>query len=150
MKSLELRCAAVLLMFASSGAIVFGADAGSDPDAPHTDIRKELLSEFKYVKVPKDPSSKDAVQATASADPSPAARAAGDSAPIVMAPFSVKESADMKRLQQDLQMQKADATREMTMSKLGIGVHVAPVGPGGFYVVTVFYIPIAVGFGISF
>jgi hypothetical protein len=32
------------------------------------------------------------------------------------------------------------------LSKLGIGVHVAPVGPVGFYAVTVFYLPIAVGF----
>jgi len=148
MKFLVSRCAAVLLLLAASESLVLAADTDPDGDVAHTDIRKELLSEFKYVKpqnaAPKAPSKPDT-----KADQPAVALASGDSAPLVMAPFTVRESADMDRLHEDLLMQKADARSEMTASKLGIGVHVARLGPAGFYAVTVFYVPIVVGFGFS-
>lgn len=144
------RCAASLLVFASSVSLAAAGDAGAGPEAPQTDIRKELLSEYKYVKETKDPAAKAPTPSTTGAAQQAAPPAPGDSAPLVMDAFTVHESTQMDRLHEDVLNQDADARRAEVTSKLGVGMHVAPMGPLGFYAVTVFYIPIAVGVGFAF
>jgi hypothetical protein len=67
-----------------------------------------------------------------------------------MAPFAARETAKMNALHADIVAQEARARTEAMARRLGIGIHIAPMGPVGFYAVTVFYIPIQVGLGASF
>jgi hypothetical protein len=135
----------ILFLIAASGAIAAG-DPGSDAGAQRTDIRRELLSEFKYAPPQKDPSAPppivSPVQATQAAEPGADI--------VVMAPFTVRETVRMEKLHSDLMQEKAEARTAAIMTKLGVGVHVLPAGPMYFYAATIFYIPFAVGGGISF
>jgi hypothetical protein len=117
------------------------------PEAAHTDIRQELLSEFKFVAPEKEvPLSPPFL--SGSARPVPASAASGDV--VTLAPFTVREMVRMETLHADIMKEKADARTAAVMSKLGVGLHVAPVGPVAFYAATIFYIPFVAGFAISF
>ena len=145
-----MRFAALVLLLACNGRIdaVGGPDTGSD--VPHTNIRKELLSEYKYLVPPKDQTISGPIVSDASTTPQISAPAPPNLDVVKMAPFTVREGAKMDSLHADIVRQKVNARTDAIASKLGIGVHIAPMGPVGFYAVTVFYIPIVVGFGFSF
>ncbi len=64
-----------------------------------------------------------------------------------MEPFTVRETVRMDALNAKIVAREERARKIAATRKLGIGVHVAP---GGFYAITVFYIPIEIGFSISF
>jgi hypothetical protein len=129
---------------------LYAADAPDDEtDVPSTNIRKELLSEYKYTATPNGPTqsapflndtSSSQTMTTVPQDPDL----------VQMAPYTVRETMKMDSLHRDLVAQRIDAREEAVTRKLGIGVHIAPVGSVGFYAVTVFYIPVFVGFGFSF
>ena len=145
-----MRIAVLLLVLAAACRAGAFDEPKSGPDLPPTDIRKELLSEFHYTAQPKDPEQPSPILAG-----SPSSAETPTSAPQVpdvvkMEPYTVRESLKMDALHADFAMQKASARSDAITKKLGVGVHVAPVGPVGFYAVTVFYIPILVGFGFSF
>jgi hypothetical protein len=145
-----MRFAALVLLVASTCGL--GAASGPDPgsDVQHTNIRKELLSEYKYGVPPKGQTIPDPIVADSSAAPQILPLTPPNSDVVRMEPFTVREGAKLEALHADIVRQRANARTEAITSKLGIGVHVAPVGPVGFYAVTVFYIPISVGFGFSF
>jgi hypothetical protein len=133
----------LLLLAARAGA----ADPGPGAAEPRTDVRKELLSEYRYVPHPADAAPIPVFLAAAA--PSPDAGAPYGPEVVTMAPFTVRETVRMETLHADLLQEKRDAHTAMVMSKLGIGLHVAPVGPVAFYAATLFYIPFAAGFSIS-
>lgn len=112
----------------------------------HTDIGRVLISEYPFVAKPRP----TAAPAPFLADPAfepPASPP--DTGVVTMAPVTVRETSSMNELHADLALQKAGAGKDAMIRKLGIGVHVAPAGPVGFYAVTVFYVPVFVGFGFS-
>jgi len=138
-----MRRLALLLLLAGAGALAAAGDPGSPADAPHPDIRRQILLEYKYAGPPGD--------SARSAPSAPAAAAApGEPAPGPVGPLEARAATRTDALRATFQRQEADAHRARMASRLGIGVHEAPFGPGGFYAVTVFYIPVAVGFAISF
>jgi hypothetical protein len=141
-----MRLVALLLLLGSN----YPLDAAEVPndvtDAPPASVRKEMLSEYKFEVPAKDPT-----QPTASSNSSQTLTTVPQDPNLVqMAPYTVRESANMDALHADIVAQMADARTEGITRKLGIGMHVAPVGRLGLYAVTVFYIPIQVGFGFSF
>ncbi len=144
-----MRFAALLMLLGTICPLAAVGAPDDQAEAPHTNIRKLLLSEYKYAP-PKDSTQPAPFLAKPSTPSGPLASTPLDPDLVRMAPFTVRESLKMDSLHADIVMQKAGARTDSIMRKLGIGVHVAPVGPVGFYAVTVFYIPIAVGFGFSF
>ena len=143
-----MRLQALLLLIASAGSLAVAGDPG--PEARHTDVRRQILLEYKYTGPDGGATPAAPVLPGAAAQKRTAAAVPGDPAMVTMAPFEVRETTKTDALRATFAWQKADARKAGVLSKLGIGVHVAPMGPVGFYAVTVFYIPIAVGFGISF
>lgn len=145
-----MKIAALVLLLASICRL--GADGGPDSgsDVQHTNIRKELLSEYKYGVPPKGQIIPAPIVSDASTAPQASILTPPNSDVVRMEPFTVREGAKMDALHAGIVRQHAIARTEAITSKLGIGVHVAPLGPVGFYAVTVFYIPIVVGFGFSF
>jgi hypothetical protein len=138
-----MRSAALSLLLGSICplAAVGAPDDATDP--PHTNIRKELLAEYKFEATTRDPTLPAPLLANASAAPQ-------DPNLVEMAPYTVRETPKMNALNADIVAQEASARTEAITRKLGIGMHVAPLGPVGLYAVTVFYIPVQVGFGFSF
>ncbi len=139
-----MRAAAFFLLGCALGTFSAADEPGGDER--HTDIGKVLRSEYRFVAHPRS----SAKPAPFLADPSfEPPTSPPDPGVVTMAPFTVRETASMNALDADIALQKAGAREEAITRKLGIGVHVAPVGPVGFYAVTLFYVPIAVGFGFS-
>ena len=129
---------------------LYAAGAPDDgTDVPSAGIRKELLSEYKFAAMTSSPTqpvpflnntSSSQTLTTAPQDPDL----------VQMAPYTVRDTMKMDALHSDIVAQRVNAREEAVTRKLGIGVHIAPAGPVGFYAVTVFYIPVVVGFGFSF
>jgi hypothetical protein len=145
-----MRLPAFLLLIASAGSLAFAGDPEPDPEAPRTDVRRQILLEYKYTGPQGGSAPAAPVLPGAAAQARSAAAVPGDPAMVAIAPLEVPETSTTVALRAKFLKQEADARSAAVMSTLGIGVHVAPVGPVGFYAVTVFYIPVAVGFGISF
>jgi hypothetical protein len=141
---------ALLLLAASAGPLAVAGDPDESPAALHTDVRRQILLEFKYTGPQGDSARTAPASPGAQARQQASAAQPRDPALVTMAPFEVRETVKADALRAEFLRQKTDAQKAEIMSKLGIGVHVAPMGPVGFYAVTVFHIPIAVGFGISF
>ena len=142
-----MRCAALLLAVGCLRPLPAADKPGDPPDPPHTDIHKALLSEFRFQAAAKEPPPTAPFLAR---DPGASAPGPADPDLVTLAPFTVRETANMERLHADIALQRAEARTDAVTRKLGIGVHVAPMGPVGFYAVTVLYVPIGVGFGFSF
>jgi hypothetical protein len=144
MRFLVCRCAGAVLLIASTGSHAVAGDPAAEPGVPRTDMHKVLLSEFRYVETPRDPAPNAPILSKTGTGEHIAAPTPDNSAPIMMAPFTVQEDTRMDALHADLATQKATARTAKITSRLGIGVH---TGPMGFYAITVFYIPITVGIG---
>lgn len=144
MKFLVCRCAAAVLLIAWTGSLVSAANPAAEPDVPRTDIHKVLVSEFNYVGKPKDPAPNVPILSKPGTNEQIEAPTPDDSTPVVMAPYTVREDTRMDTLHADLVAQKASARTAKITSRLGIGIHTAPMG---FYAITVFFIPITVGIG---
>jgi hypothetical protein len=119
-------------------------------DAPTPSIRKELLSEYKFEPPKIVPAQPMPVRDNASISSETPTTTPQDPDLVQMAPYTVREKANMDALHTDIVAQLANARTEAVTRKLGIGMHVAPVGPVGLNAVTAFYIPIQVGFGFLF
>jgi hypothetical protein len=67
-----------------------------------------------------------------------------------MAPFTVLDTGRANELTASLAKQRAAAHTAMMMDKLGVGMHVAPIGKYFcLYAGTIFYVPFTAGFAIS-
>jgi len=135
-----MKSAASLLLFVSAAAC---AAAGSDPDPgayPHTDIRREILSVYRYEATAKEPPP---------VIPLPARRLVQAASQEVLAPAPApRDTRKMNALRAAIVQEEADARSAASASRLGIGVRSVQLGrhlvAGA---ATVFYIPVAVGIG---
>jgi hypothetical protein len=145
---MHVRLPILVLLIASAASLSASEDA--DADAPHTDVRRQLLSEYSFVPHPNDVQDSSPVLSDVGLKSQFAVPETDNPYLYKMAPFTVRETVSTNLLHADFVQQKADAQRASIMNKLGIGVHVAPVGRAYFYAATIFHIPFAVGFGFSF
>ncbi|HEY5078395.1 MAG TPA: hypothetical protein VII43_01055 [Opitutaceae bacterium] len=143
-----MRHAALLLLIAGACALPAAADPAPSGGEAHTDVRRELLSEFRFAPAPADPAPVPTFL-SASATPRAAPSEAAGPDVVTLAPFTVREMVRMETLHADILQEKKAAQTSMVLSRLGIALHVAPVGPVAFYAATIFYIPFAAGFAIS-
>lgn len=137
-----MKSLALVFLFVSTAALAAGQDRDSDAVIQATDVRKEILSVYKF-----EP------QARIQSPPGPfLAHEATEPERhdlVNAAPSSLADSKAMNHLHAAILQEKADARAAMVASRLGIGVSSVRVGR---YLVagaaTVFYIPIAVGVGV--
>jgi hypothetical protein len=125
--------------------VVRGQEAASpQTDPPHTDIRGEMMSEYKFT----PPGAKPAVIPTSlQSDAPPLPAPTASSADVVkMEPFVVRESAPPLAALLPLEHQSPDKPPATVASKLGIGEHDFMVGKLHAFVVTIFYVPLVAGF----
>ena len=138
-----MRSAALLLLLGSLYPLESVGAPDDLADAPHTDIRKVLISEFKF----EGPQAGPTQPIPSSNPPQELPARARDPNLVRMAPLIVGEnSAKLNALHADIVAQQSNAKTASITRKLGIGIRVAPLGPVNFYAVTVCFIPIQVGF----
>jgi hypothetical protein len=143
-----MRAAFLLLTSAAAGSLAAAEDTGGDDTSPHTDVRRQILSEIKYNAPAENPApAAPFLSATATQPRAPDEPADPDL--LQMAPFTVQETVKTERLHGAFLQQKADARTAAMMNKLGVGVHVASAGGVYVYAATLFYIPFAVGGGFA-
>jgi hypothetical protein len=145
-----MRFAALSLLLGSICPLTAAGTPDDVTGARPTGIRNELLSEYKFEAPAKRLTQPITVMTNASTPSQTLTTTPQDTDLVQMAPYTVRETANMDALHSDIVAQRANARTAAMTRKLGIGVHFAPMGPVGLYAVTVFYIPIQVGFGISF
>jgi hypothetical protein len=146
----SMRLVALSLLVGSICPLVAVGAPSDVTDTLATNIRGELLSEYKFEAPPKDPVQPAPFVTNTSTQPPILPATPQDPNLVRMAPFIVRETAKMDALHAEVVAQEANARTEAITRRLGIGIHVAPMGPVGFYAVTAFYIPIQIGFGFSF
>jgi hypothetical protein len=134
---------AVLLFLFVSAAPWAAAGGDSDPGAyPQTDIRREILSVYRYEAPAKDPG-------PATPFLTPKAIQAASQEILAPAPTTLRDARRLNNLRAAVVQQEADARSAAIASRLGIGVRSVQVGrhlvAGA---ATVFYVPVAVGIGV--
>jgi hypothetical protein len=108
-----------------------------------TDIRKEMLSEYRYAA----PGIKPAKLPTSLQSDSPAFHAAGtDEGVVKMEAFEVRESGFSSSATQSIEQHPPSKPPATVASKLGIGEHDFEVGKVHAFVITIFYVPFIAGF----
>jgi hypothetical protein len=136
---------ALMVLLSSAGGLLAADDGRPDDGLPATDIRRELLSEFKYSPAKKPPDSATPVQSVPKSqqrlDPSSAA----SSDAVRMAPFEVQDTRTPRNLPALLVQEEPKSPAETIVSKLGIGVHSWKLGKTKLSIHTLFYIPFFVG-----
>jgi len=125
--------------------VVEGQEAASSQSVkPDTEIRSEMMSEYRFV----PPGSKPAALPTSLQSDSPPLRESPENKGDVvkMAPFVVRESGSPNAAYQSIEQESPAKAPATVASKLGIGQHDFTVGRTHAFVVTVFYIPFLAGF----
>jgi hypothetical protein len=118
--------------------------APSQTEEPGSDIRGEVLSQYRYV-----PSgSKPAAMPTALQSDSPplpvSQQAKADV--VKMEPYEVRESGSSSAAYLPLERATSAKPPATVASKLGIGEHDFKVGKVHAFVITIFYVPFVAGF----
>jgi hypothetical protein len=132
-------CLFVVLLFPF---MVEGQEA-PPPEAALTDIRNEMLAEYKYAA----PGNKTAALPTSLQSESPKIYASGTEKDVVkMEAFEVRESGLSSAAYQSAEQQSPSKPPATVASKLGIGEHDFEVGKVHAFVVTIFYVPFIAGF----
>jgi hypothetical protein len=134
--------AALAVLVASATALAAGDDSYSGPVYPSTDMRREILSPYRYVPHPVEPS--PPAPFLAKRPPPP-----GDQRLAEPAQSDLREPHVLNRLDAALLREQSDARAARVASRLGIGVSSVRLGK---HVVlgaaTAFYVPVGVGLGI--
>jgi len=119
-------------------------DASSQSGKPDTEIRGEMLSEYRFT----PPGSKPAAIPTSLQSDSPPLPVSSENKGdiVKMAPFVVRESASSMAAYQSIEQESPAKAPATVASKLGIGEHDFMVGKTHAFVVTVFYVPFLAGF----
>jgi hypothetical protein len=130
--------------------LTLSAEAAPDDSSTATDIRSQMLAEYKYASPSKvadkplartnDPKGTHAAAPAQELDPNI----------VRMAPFKVRDNARLDSLHSQIMADEATARTDAMIRRMGIGVQTANAGPGEFYAVTVFYIPIQIGYLFRF
>jgi hypothetical protein len=140
---------AALIAGVLSAAALAAGDGVPQAAAPTPDMRSQMLSEFTFVPHPLVPA-QPAPFLVAGSAPNPSPSASVPSDVVTMAPFTVLDTGRANELTASLAKEKTAAHTAMMMDKLGVGMHVVPVGKVLYlYAGTIFYIPFTAGFGIS-
>jgi hypothetical protein len=139
---LAVRAAAILL---PSASVMAADDSGPGSDAPATDIRKEMLAEYRFSPKGDCPAAAPSTPAPLAA-PRPAAAPSADGKDIVvMAPFEVQMASGRDGLQTAAFQDEPTSEGEKVASGLGIGVHRMKLGRVNLYARTILFIPFLVG-----
>ena len=112
-------------------------------DAPRSEFRRELQSEFKFAPAARDESAAAPAPsvATSRTDAPP-----GGGADIVTMPrFEVHSNRDMTGLAIEMAQDKPQTASEKAQSKLGVGLHTVKLGKITLFARTIFYVPFLVG-----
>lgn len=104
-----MRSTALVLLFASIWPLAAADAPNAGSDVPHANIRKELLSEYKYVAPPKIPTLPAPFLIDTSTEPQTLTLTPQDSDVVRMAPFPVREGVKMDTLHEGIVRQKANA-----------------------------------------
>jgi hypothetical protein len=116
-----------------------------DVSLPRVDMRRQILSQYKFTPHPGE--SSPVLSPGAVAQPAPAAATPSDV--VTMPTYTVRETMRTNAITAALAEQKSDARAEMMMGKLGVGFHVVPLGKFRLYAGTIFFIPFTAGIGFS-
>jgi hypothetical protein len=143
------RLVPLLILIASVSPLAAADDSKNGSVDSHSDFRRLLLSEYKFVPSPENLAPVPPLPYSPGFQPQPIVPDSDNADLVVMAPYNVREIVKMNTLHTDIIQQRADARTAAMMTKLGVGLHVAPVGKVYFYVATAFYIPFTAGFGFS-
>jgi hypothetical protein len=113
-------------------------------DRPLTDIRGEMLSEYRFA----PPGAKPAALPTSLQSDSPPlpAPTASSGDVVKMAPFEVRESALSTAALQSIEQPSPAKPPATVASKLGIGERDFMVGNVHAFVISIFYVPFIAGF----
>jgi hypothetical protein len=113
-------------------------------DGPPTDIRGEMLSEYRFA----PPGAKPVALPTSLQSDSPPlpAQAASGGDVVKMAPFEVRESALPIAALQSIEQPSPAKPPATVASKLGIGERDFTVGNMHAFVISIFYVPFVAGF----
>ena len=129
---------AILLM-----PFIVEAQETPSPEKPPTDVRKEMLAEYKFAAA----GSKPAILPTSLQSEAPKIYASGTDKDVVrMEAFEVRETGVSGAAYQPLEQQSPSKSPATAASKLGIGEHDFKVGRLHAFVVTIFYVPLIAGF----
>lgn len=143
-----MKTAALVAGLLSTTALAAG-DGVQHAAEPAPDMRSQMLSEFTYIPHSPVPAQPAPFLFSGSA-PAPAPTASVPSDVVTMAPFTVLDTGRANELTASLAKQKSAAHTAMMMDKLGVGMHVVPIGKNlCLYAGTIFYIPFTAGFAIS-
>jgi hypothetical protein len=133
--------ASALLLLAPLGAR--GAEADAEPP---TDIRKVMLSEYKYTPPGTKAASAPTSLTSESAAPAPAPSADGSKDAVRMDPVEVRAARVPIAALLPLEQPAPEKAKPTVASRLGIGVHYLQVGKVRLFMTTAFYVPFLVGF----
>lgn len=124
--------------------------AGDDPaQAPHPEVRAQILSEFRFVPAPPPGEALPPVFARAAVIPAAGAPQGASADVVAMQPYTVRETTTMALLHSDIALEHATAVTAAEMRILGVGLHEVRVGPLHFFAATAFYIPFAAGVTVT-
>ncbi len=136
------RPAALAVLVASAAALAPGDDSDSGAAFPSTDMRREILSPYKYVPHPVEPSPPAPFLAKRAPPP-------GDQRLAEPAQSDLRGPHVLNRLDAAVLREQSDARAARVASRLGIGVSSVHLGK---HVVlgaaTAFYVPVGIGLGI--
>ena len=141
----------VAALLACTPTVLSAAAERADGSAvTHAEVRREILSEFKFVPSAGAPAAQSPVLAPGATPSEPVDPQVAGTDIVYMAPYSVSENMKAEKMHSDILIAQQQAQTAAIMTKLGIKVHVSPaIGPLRFYAATLFYIPFNVGFGFS-
>jgi hypothetical protein len=140
--------AAVAILMVSAGSARADSQAGGDAvpqEAPHAEVRNELLAEFTYTPPPVTPPETSVILNAGVAAPDPVA----DAVVVTMEPYTVRENLRMEYMHSQILEQHAKAKTDLQMRRLGVGIHSLALGPVHLFAGTVFYIPFVIGGGVA-
>src|SRR5208283_4952193 len=106
------------------------------------------LSEFKFAPHPPEPTTAAPFLISGTAPLNPHVTPVPADI-VTMAPFTVLDTVEIRRLSNSLAHEKAAAHTAMMMDKLGVGIHAIRVGDFCLYAGTLFYLPFTAGVAIS-
>jgi hypothetical protein len=138
-----MRSLALVFLLASAASFAAGDESAPGNAVPQTDIRKELLSAFKYEPRPEKPPETAPFLAHAISQP--------EAVDLVdEPPQSPRDAKVMNHLHAAILQEQSDAKAALVASNLGIGVKSVHFGKYfALGAVTVFYIPVVIGGGFS-
>src|ERR1019366_10582867 len=96
--------------------------------AEHAEVRRQILSEFRFAPPPAAQEVLPPVLSAAARPGEPGAQQPGGSDIVTMESYTVRETARMGELHADIAREHAAAVTAAEMRRLGVGIHDVQVG----------------------